>query len=130
MFAIANKFYEGALGVGASFQYAMKNPFGLDFKVSGKEIDVTFGSAINCLGYNDHLEKIIGFARLCFGVIAAVFSEKREDKVIATGHIIRGFAELNGSCELYLLILDCAFTVYNIAKKILFPSKQNSPATS
>ena len=96
----------------AGFRHAMAHPFGIDFELKNNRIYIPFGSAINCLGYNDFLERIIGVTRIAFGLIALSMNETRHDKCIAAGHIFRGILEMMCSFEFYLLILDAAFTIY------------------
>src|SRR5437868_2986245 len=105
-------------GLGDGFRHAMENPFGIDFRVHNNNIYIPFGSAINCLGYNDFLERIIGVARVGFALVALVTSESKKDRCIAAGHIFSGILEMMGSFELYLLIIDTAFTVYNISNRV------------
>ena len=97
-----------------NFTSAVKNPFGLDFEIHDNNLYIPVGSALNCLGYNDYLERVIGVARICLGVIALAFSNDRKERLIAAGHILRGYLEMKGSYEKELLILDTIFTIYNI----------------
>jgi hypothetical protein len=105
----------------------MENPFGLDFEVKDNKIYIPFGSAINCLGYNDFLERIIGVTRVAFALIALAVSENKGERLIAAGHVFRGILEMMGTFEFYLLVVDVAFTVYNIANK-LFLRKEDKVA--
>lgn len=105
-------------GISDSVHHAMRNPFGLEFKVNGSEIHVPLGSVINCIGYNDHLERLVGVARIAFALYSLATSQKKEDRLCAAGHVFRGFLEMHGDFELYLLIVDAAFTIYNIATKV------------
>lgn len=102
---------------------AAKNPFGLDFEVYDKKIYIPIGSALNCLGYNDYLEKVIGITRIALGLIAIVFSKDNPERAVAAGHVFRGMFEMVGSFERELLILDVIFTAYNIAYKLFNMSK-------
>ena len=114
-------------GIRADFQHAMENPFGLQFVVVDKNIYIPLGSTINCLGYNDSLERIIGISRLAFALIALAASEKPKDRYIAAAHAFRGALEMAGSFEFYLLVLDIAATIYNIGRQVL--TSFTKPAT-
>lgn len=106
-------------GINESIQHAMRHPFGLDFEVQNKNIYVSFGSLINCIGYNDYLERAVGVTRATFAVFAFLISKERKEKFIAVGHICRAGLEFCGKYEHYLLILDLAFTIVNIVQRIL-----------
>lgn len=108
-----------------SVQSAMKNPFGVDFEVHGKEknIYVPLGSFINLIGYVDQLDQLVGITRFAIGVLVLAKSSDTKERTIAALHIIRGALETMGNYELYLLALDTVFTVYNIATR-LFPANQ------
>lgn len=110
-------------GLKVGFQHAIENPFGLNFEVRDNKIYVPLGSVINCLGYNDFLERIIGVVRVALALVALAVSEDKKDRFIAAGHIFRGFLEMMGTFELYLLIADAAFTAYNVFSKILLAGK-------
>lgn len=109
-------------GIADSINHAMINPFGLDFEIHNKNIYVPFGSVINCLGYNDYLERVVGATRICFALIALIASHDKKERFIAVGHIFRGILEMKGDFEQYLLILDTAWTIYNIAYRIFYRS--------
>ena len=98
-------------------KYAMMNPFGIEFEIHNKKIYIPLGSAINALGYNDHLERIIGISRLACGLIVLATGENKKTKLIAAAHIFRGALEMVGNFERELLVVDLAFTVFNLAKK-------------
>ncbi len=110
-------------GLVDGIHHAIQNPFGLDFVVKENEIYVPFGSVINCIGYNDYLEKIVGVARMAFAAIAIAKSDDKKEKLLAAGHLIRGVMEMMGNFEFHLLVLDIAFTLYNIGKRVFFPPK-------
>lgn len=122
MFQILHSFAEG-------IHHAMRNPFGLDFEVHNKNIYVPLGNTLNCLGYNDHLERVIGVARISFALLALIMSQTTtQEKLVAVGHIFRGILEMVGNYEHYLLLLDAVFTVYNIGNRVLFASKSQDDA--
>lgn len=102
-------------------KYAMQNPFGVNFEthtIGGKKgIYLPLGSVLNLIGYNDYLERIVGVARVALGLYALATSSDKQQKVVAAGHIFRGIMEMSQSFEKYLLILDIAATLFNIAKK-------------
>src|ERR1700730_3789866 len=87
-------------------QKAIQNPFGLDFEKHNGRIYITLGSALNCLGYNDHLEKVIGMSRAALGLIALAFSKQNKERLTSAGHVFRGIMEMKGSYEKELLIVD------------------------
>lgn len=98
----------------------VQSPFGLDFEFVNQKLYIPAGSALNCLGYNDHLERMIGVVRTALGILALATSEGYKERTLAGLHIFRGILEMQGSFELYLLILDIMGTVYNVAHRILF----------
>lgn len=115
-----------------TFKYAVANPFGLDF---GSHTDtkndktqsvpyVTLGSVINCIGYNDYLERAVGITRIFLGLMALAFCRTSENKkreaFVAALHIFRGIMETMGDFEKILLIGDVAFTIFNLANKSQF----------
>lgn len=102
-----------------SIKMAAKHPFGIDFEIYEKKIYIPIGSALNCLGYNDFLERIIGVARVAVGLIALIYSNDHKERAIAGGHVFRGILEMAGSYERELLILDALFTVYNIFQRFI-----------
>lgn len=102
-----------------SLQYAMRNPFGIDIVKNGDKFFIPVGSAINCIGYNDYLERMVGIARTGFALLALAYSSDRKERVIAAGHIFRGVMEMMGNFEAYLLGLDIVFTVVNLANKFI-----------
>lgn len=102
-----------------AFKTAAMNPFGLDFEVHDKKIYIPIGSALNCLGYNDYLERVIGIARVALGLLVLVTGNNLKEKAIAACHILRGILEMGGSFERELLILDLFFTIYNIGNKFI-----------
>lgn len=106
-----------------AIKMAAENPFGLDFEIHNKKIYIPVGSALNCLGYNDYLERMIGVVRIALGLVALIFSSDNKERVRAGGHVFRGIFEMAGSFEKELLILDVAFTLYNIIHKILRKEK-------
>jgi len=106
----------------ASVRHAAHNPFGLDFHTEGKDvinIYVPLGSVINCLGYNDYLERIVGAARACFALLTFATTDNKHEKVLAAFHLLRALFEMKGDFEYHLLVADVAFTVVNIATKVL-----------
>ena len=115
--------------VGFAIQHAMQNPFGLEF-TSSKSGDyaITLGSSLNCLGYNDYLEKTIGVARIALGLVALAFSKEVKDRLLSVAQVFRGILELQGNCEFYLLLADSAATVYFLARKILAKSEAKPEA--
>ena len=50
-------------------EYAMKNPFGIEFEVHNHKVYVPLGSLFNCIGYNDFLERIVGATRTALAII-------------------------------------------------------------
>lgn len=104
----------------------IQSPFGLDFEFVNKKLYIPAGSALNCLGYNDHLERIIGVVRVAFATLALATSSGSKERLLAGAHIFRGVLEMQGSFEFYLLILDVMGTVYNVAHRLLFkqPSEE------
>ena len=115
-----------------TFNYAIANPFGLDFGshdiVKNDKTQsvpyVTLGSVINCIGYNDYLERVVGVTRVFLGLMALAFCRTSENKtkeaVVAALHIFRGILETMGNFERELLIADVAFTIFNLAGKSQF----------
>jgi len=108
-----------------SVKTALKNPFGLEFKIRDHEIFVSVGSVLNCPGVTTWKEwsnskscprsSRPDFCRLC--------GEKNpNDIAVATGHVFRGMVEIFGSIERELLILDILFTVGNFVYKFFNPS--------
>ncbi len=95
----------------------LENPFGIDFCLVNQKISIPIGSAINCLGYNDYLEKTIGIFRVAAAFLALIYNPSTKDKAIMVGHIVRGILEFRGCFEKELLILDVAFTVINVGRK-------------
>lgn len=116
-------------GLGSGFRQAMENPFGIDFVMQGTRIYIPFGSAINCLGYNDFLERIIGVTRVGFALIALAVNDDKKDRLIASGHLFRGVLEMMGSFELCLLVLDIAFTIYNLICKVFVKTQPEAAYT-
>lgn len=116
-------FYMNAID---AIKVAAQNPFGLDFEIHDKKLYIPVGSALNCLGYNDYLERIIGMVRIALGLIALVYSNDNKERAVAGGHVFRGILELMGSFEGGLLILDGTFTAYNIGCR-LFKKDQSAP---
>lgn len=110
-------------GFAESVNYAMRNPFGYEFKVNDKEISITLGSALNSLGYNDALERIVGVSRVALGLVALTVSKDLKTRAICSAQIFRGILEMMGNFENYLLIADIAFSAFNIGYHLL--SKQN-----
>lgn len=111
-----------------SIRHAMVNPFGLEFEVHNNKIYVPFGSIINCIGYNDCIERMVGATRGAFACMALISSNDKKERLIACGHICRGVLEMCGHHELYLLVLDVAFTIYNIGYSILNNPKKSKLA--
>lgn len=116
----------GLVKIAESFQYIMRNPFGLEFKFEDNEPLITVRSAINLLGYNDYLERVIGVSRAGFALLALAYSQNTKERVIAAGHVFRGILEMMGSFEAYLLVLDIAFTIFNVGNKMVNKSAQNN----
>jgi len=104
----------------SNVRYAMQNPFGIDFEVHAKKVYIPLGSAINCLGYNDYLERAIGISRLAAGLFVIAKAESEKTRIVALAQIFRAVLEMVGNFERELLILDIAFTIFNLAKKV-FP---------
>ncbi len=105
----------------------IQNPFGLGFEVHDKKLYVPVGSVINCIGYNDFLERFVGVARMGFALLALATTESKKERLLAAGHVFRGALEMRGDFEFYLLVLDAIFTVVNVSSK-LFP-KPNGDTT-
>jgi hypothetical protein len=115
-------------GLSDSFYSAIENPFGLNIQTHNKKIYVGLGGVINCLGYNDYLERAIGVARVGFALVALAYCESKQDRLVASGHLFRGVLEMLGSFEFYLLMVDAVFTIVNIAKNILRPPANREAA--
>lgn len=101
-----------------AIKMAAANPFGLDFEVHDNKVYIPAGSALNCLGYNDYLEKVIGVVRVALGIIALIFGSDYKERAVAAGHVFRGGLEMFGSFERELLVLDILFTVYNVSYRV------------
>jgi len=106
-------------------QHIIENPFGLDFKKIEGKTYITAISALNFLGYIDFLERIIGVARLTFGLFALAVCDTRQQRLLASAHVLRGICEMMGNFEFYLFVFDTAATVVNLVKNFFF-KKQNS----
>jgi hypothetical protein len=111
-------------GLSDGFRTAIGNPFGLNFEIHNKKIYVGLGGLINCLGYNDYLERVIGVARVGSALLALASCESKQDRLVASGHLFRGVLEMLGSFELYLLLVDVAFSIVNVAKNIFIPANR------
>jgi hypothetical protein len=110
-----------------SIKMAVQHPFGLDFEIHNKKIYIPVGSAINFLGYNDFLERVIGVVRVVLALVALIYSNDYKERLIAGGHIFRGILEMVGSFEGVLLILDVVFTIYNVGNRIFNRNNQIDP---
>lgn len=106
--------------------HAIQNPFGLNFVTFEDRVYIPLGSAMNCLGYNDYLEKPIGIARFAMGLFAMVNGQTNQEKALGAAHVFRAGMEMMGNCEKYLLIIDTAVTFYNIVKPYTTESKDNA----
>lgn len=120
--------------VASSVYDAMQNPFGLNFEIHNNNIYIPLGSAINCLGYNDHLERAIGIARIAFSLFALANSQVQgtnqspKERVIIVLQVARGMMEMMGNFEYYLLLADAAFTLYNIGSRVIYGNSSSSQA--
>jgi len=97
-------------------QYALANPFGVAFEFNGEgRIVCPLGSIINCIGYNDFLENIVGITRVSVAIFFLATSEDRNEKMLAGVHFIRGLLEFMGNFEGWLLMTDIIATIVTIA---------------
>ena len=116
--------------LGQGIKNAINNPFGIDFEIHQKKIYIPLSSAFNLLGYVDCLERIIGVTRVALALVKLALSTDKQERLIAAGHVFRGILEMMGSFELYLLILDTAFTVINVAKNTFVAFRTKSAQVS
>lgn len=104
-------------------RYALANPFGVVFEFNDEgRIVCPLGSIINCIGYNDFLERIVGITRVAIAIFFLATSLDRSEKILAGMHFMRGLLEFMGNFEGCLLMTDIIVTVLTFAQRYFTPT--------